>query len=85
MYELNEEDQYYADKIEANRDAAYPYYLRIRANPLDMIYIPCDVIRMEVINHFNIKYATPPAWLYLPTFPYGYAPDTTDTPENSVD
>jgi hypothetical protein len=64
MYELNEEDRYYASLIEANRDMAYPYYLRIRANPLDMIYIPNDVIRMEVINHFNIKYATPPAWLY---------------------
>ena len=83
MYELTEEDRYFAKQIEDNRDEAYPYYLRIRVNPFEVVFLPSDLIRMEVINHFAIKYATVPTWLYIPLFPYGYAPMTTNTPESA--
>jgi hypothetical protein len=83
MYELSDEDRYFASRIESNRDEAYPYYLRIRANPYEATSLPNDVIRIEVINHFNIKYASAPAWLYIPLFPYGYELATTPEPEDT--
>jgi hypothetical protein len=72
------------EEVENNRDIAYEYYLRIRTNPSEMIELPSDVIRTEIINHFSLVFAMAPTWLFYPLYPFGYLPEI-DSSETSID